>query len=78
MLLAKIPMADKLKWSLSHADLHFISQCKGKEFSQRETHRLRKLTHGWWGCGRVQGRGLCEGHVHIAIFKMDNQQKPIV
>ena len=46
-----------------------------KEFSQEETHRLRKLTHGCWGCGRGQGRGLWEGHVHIAIFKTDNQPK---
>ena len=22
--------------------------------------------------------GVCDGHVHIAIFKMDNQQGPIV
>ena len=75
---SKFPMADKLKWILSHTDLLFISQCKGKEFSQEETHRLRKLTHGCWGCGRGQGRGLWEGHVHISIFKTDNQQKLIV
>ena len=35
---------------------------------QRETNRLRKGTHGCWG----------ECHVHTAIFKMDNKQKPIV
>ena len=74
---SKFPMADKLKWTLSHAD-YSISQCEGKEFSQKETHRLRKLTHGCWGCGRGQGRGLWEGHVHTAVFKTDNQQKLIV
>ena len=39
-------------------------------------NRLRKGTHG----GR-RGRdsyGIWQGHSHTAIFKMDNQQKPIV
>ena len=45
----------------------------------------------WWDLGDLQSTGhkvkhdwksehkiLWEGHVHTAIFKMDNQQKPIV
>ena len=42
----------------------------------RKRLRLRKWTHGYWGEGTV--KRLSEGHVHTAIFKMNNQQKPIV
>ena len=41
----------------------------------KQTHRLRKRTYGCWGKGQW---GLWECHVHTAIFKMDNQQAPIV
>ena len=47
---------------------------------QKETHRLRKRTYGCQG-GRIRGRdsyGVWDGHVHTAIFKMDNQQGPTV
>ena len=43
---------------------------------QKETHRLQKETHGC--CGVRNSEGIWEGHVYTAIFKMDNQQKPIV
>ena len=39
---------------------------------QKETHRLRKWTYGCQGDRR--GEGLWDGHVHTAIFEMDNQQ----
>ena len=43
-------------------------------------HRLRERTHGYqWG--RLGGRdssGVWDGHGHTAVFKMDNQQGPIV
>ena len=41
---------------------------------QKETHR--KLTYGCQGKRTV--RRYWEGHVHTAIFKMDNQQGLIV
>ena len=36
---------------------------------QKETHTLRKQTYGCQGEGIVR-----EGHVHTAIFKMDNKE----
>ena len=55
---------------------------------QKETHRLREGTCGFWvrqasGLyrGRMRGRysyGVWDGHLHTAIFKMDNQQSPTV
>ena len=42
---------------------------------QKETHRLRKWTYG---CQGKDSKGLWEGHVHTAIFKIDNKQGPIV
>ena len=33
------------------------------------------VTQGKWGRDKL---GVWDGHVHTAIFKMDNQQKPIV
>ena len=42
---------------------------------QKEAHRLRKQTYGCWG---RESQGVWDGHVHIAIFKMDNQQGIIV
>ena len=41
---------------------------------QKETHRLRKQT---WLPGGGSSQGLWEGHVHTAIFKIDNQQRPV-
>ena len=43
---------------------------------QKETHKLRR---GTYGC-QVEGivRDFEKVHVHTAIFKMDNQQGPIV
>ena len=47
---------------------------------QKETHRLREWTYGCQGegCGGRDSQGVWDGHVHTAIFKMDNQQGPIV
>ena len=36
---------------------------------QKETHTLKKQTYGCQGEGIVR-----EGHVHTAIFKMDNKE----
>ena len=36
----------------------------------KETHRLRKQTYG---CQEEVIMGVWEGHVHTAIFKMDNK-----
>ena len=36
----------------------------------KETHRLRKQTYG---CQEEGIMGVWEGHVHTAIFKMDNK-----
>ena len=38
---------------------------------QKETHRLREWTYGYQG-------EVCDGHVHTAICKMDNQKGPTV
>ena len=39
---------------------------------QKETHRLRKQTYG---CRQGMDRqGVWEGHIHTAVFKMNNQQ----
>ena len=43
---------------------------------QKETHRLREWTYGClW---ERDSEGFRGGHVHTAVFKMDNQQGPIV
>ena len=42
---------------------------------QKETHRLRKQTHGCQGKGWL---GLWEDNIQTVIFKMYNQQKPTV
>ena len=42
---------------------------------QKETHRLRKQTYGCWG--KRNSWELWEGHVHTAVFKMDNQPGPV-
>ena len=47
---------------------------------QKQTHRVSKQTYGYQG-GRMGSRdsyGVWNGHVHTAIFKMDNQQAPII
>ena len=46
----------------------------------KKSHRLRERTYGYQG-GRMGGRdsqGVWDRHVHTAIFKMDNQQRPTV
>ena len=50
-----------------------LFSCANKYVSQKETHRLRKWTYDYRGVGTAR-----EGHIHTAIFKMDNQQRPIV
>ena len=49
---------------------------------QKQIHRLREQTHGCWGKGWEEGIGglgwtllyIVIFKVHVAIFKMDNQQ----
>ena len=43
---------------------------------QKETHRIREGTDSCQG-GR-DSQGIWDARVHIAIFKMDNQQGPMV
>ena len=40
---------------------------------QKETHRLREPTYGYWVRGRDR-LGILDGHVHTGIFKVNNQQ----
>ena len=47
---------------------------------QKQSHRVSKQTYGYQG-GRMGSRdsyGVWNGHVHTAIFKMDDQQGPTV
>ena len=47
---------------------------------QKQTHRLRERTFGYQG-EKDEGRdsqGVWDGHVHTAIFKMNNQQRPTI
>ena len=47
---------------------------------QKQTHRLRERFYGYQG-GKVGGMnrlGVLDWHVHTTIFKIDNQQGPIV
>ena len=46
---------------------------------QKQTHRLREWIYGCQeeGWGR-DSQGLWDGHVHTAVFKMENQQGPTV
>ena len=41
-------------------------------------YRLTDQKTNLWLLGEGDSSGLWEGHVHTAIFKMDNQQKTIV
>ena len=49
---------------------------------QNQIHKLREQTYGTDGCqgkDRRKGQfGNWDGHVHIAIFKLGNQQGPTV
>ena len=47
---------------------------------QKQAHRLREGTYGYQGerTARRDSQGVWNGHVHSAIFKMDNQLGPIV
>ena len=46
----------------------------------QQTHRLRECIYGCWG--KKEGEEIVRkfgiGHVHTAMFKMDNQQGPTV
>ena len=47
---------------------------------QKQTHRLKR-TNLWLSAGTIEGgdsQGVWNGHVHAAIFKMDNQQEPTI
>ena len=41
---------------------------------QKHTHRLREQTYSCWGQDSYR---VWDGHVHTAMFKMDNQQGPM-
>ena len=43
---------------------------------QKETHRLREPTYGYWVRGRDR-LGIWDGHVHTGIFKVKDQQGPM-
>ena len=46
---------------------------------QKQTHRLREQTYSCqWGMEGGGEQGVWDLHVHTAIFKMDNQQGPVV
>ena len=50
---------------------------------QKQTHKLRERTYGYWSGGEGWGggrenQGVWDRHVLTAIFKMDNQQGPTV
>ena len=44
---------------------------------ETERDSQTEKTNSWLPSGR-NSQGLWEGHVHAPIFKMDNQQKPVV
>ena len=44
--------------------------------AETRTHRLREQTYGYQR-GR-DSQGVWDGHVHTALFNIDNQQGPIV
>ena len=45
---------------------------------QKQTHRLREQTYGYWGKGERARLGGWDWHIHTAIFKIDKQQGPTV
>ena len=45
---------------------------------QKQTHRLTEQTYDYQGRREGDRLGIWDGHVHTAIFKMDNQQGPTV
>ena len=46
---------------------------------QKQTHRIRKQTYGYWGKGGEEGQtGVWDWHVHSTTFKRDNQQEATV
>ena len=45
---------------------------------QKQTHRLREWTYGYWGYGGRNSKGVRDWHVHTATFKIENQQVPTV
>ena len=47
----------------------------------KETHRLRERTYGCWGGSEEWEEGIIRESgidIHMAMFKMDNQQTPTV
>ena len=67
-------------------DIAYMQNLKNKQkkkpmnlfTKQKQTQRLREWTSGYQG-RRGEGRdrlGICDWHVHTAIFKTDNQQGP--
>ena len=51
-------------------------------FCNKLTYKTERDSQTWkmnfWLPGRTDSQRVWEGHVHAAIFKMDNQQGPIV
>ena len=47
---------------------------------QKHNHRLGEQSYGYEGgrMGERNSKGVWGGHVHTAIFKMDNQQGPTI
>ena len=57
-------------WNIKRNDTNELTY-KTERDSQTQKMNL-------WLPGRRDSQGLWDGHVHTAIFKMDNQQRPIV
>ena len=45
---------------------------------QKQTHRLKRTNLWLHKPGGKDSQGVWDGHVHTAIFKMDNPQGPTV
>ena len=55
-------------WNLKRNDTNEITS---KTERDSQTQRMNLWLLGW-----RDGWGVWDGHVHIAVFKMDNQQEP--
>ena len=82
------PGDDHTKWSQTEKDIYNIAYMQNLKkmiqlnsfTKQKQTHRHRERTYGYQR-GKDGGRGrlgVWDWHVHTAIFKIDNQQGPIV
>ena len=85
------PGDDHTKWSKSDREIQISYDIaymqnlkkiiqKNLFTKQKQTQRLREWTYGYQG-EKVGGRdrlGVWDWQVHIAIFKIDNQQSPTV